>query len=158
VKRFIEQKNIEISDLTPHHVGCAVSEMEDGCATYAGALGLTRKTRSFYVSSQNVHVCFLELGTRFYLELVAPSGNEAKFASFLKVGFYHLCFLVNDLAAVRDHLTDRQFSALPAFESEAFGGSPCQFFVTPQLHLVELAQMSMMDFDVFFGSHLTVES
>src|ERR1035437_9528860 len=90
--------------MTPHHIGCAVSQIEDSYETYAGALGFGRRTRSFDVTSQHVRVCFADLGNRFYLELIAPLDDKAKLSSFLKVGFYHLCFLVDDLSAARKHL------------------------------------------------------
>jgi hypothetical protein len=57
---------------TPHHVGCAVKEMESSSATYVDALGLHKITRSFEVAKQGVSVCFLELAPCFYLELVTP--------------------------------------------------------------------------------------
>jgi len=141
-------------DATPHHVGCAVDQLEDSCATYAGALGLTRRSRSFEIASQHVRVCFVELGERFYLELLAPLDDQARLASFFRVGFYHLCFLVDDLGAARAHLTASGFAELPAFASEAFAGNQCQFFVSPQSHLIELAQMSQHAFADFFSANL----
>jgi catechol 2,3-dioxygenase-like lactoylglutathione lyase family enzyme len=142
---------------TPHHIGCAVNQLEDSCATYANALGLRRRTRSFDVASQHVRVCFVDLGNRFYLELITPLNNRANLSSFLRSGFYHLCFLVDDLDSARTRLKARRFSALPAFESEAFAGGLCQFFLSPQRHLIELAQMSTEDFDKFFCANLSGE-
>ena len=99
-------------------------------------------------------VCFVELGDGFYLELIAPLDDKARLTSFFKVGFYHLCFLVDDLDAARAHLTARRFTELPAFASEAFAGNLCQFFVSPQSHLIELAQMSKTEFADFFSANL----
>jgi catechol 2,3-dioxygenase-like lactoylglutathione lyase family enzyme len=143
---------------TPHHIGCAVNQLEDVSATYAGALGLKRRTRSLDVLSQQVRVCFVDLGNGFYLELITPLNDQAKLASFLKIGFYHLCFLVDDLEAARENLTAQRFHALPAFESEAFAGGLCQFFLSPQRHLIELAQMSTEEFGVFFFANLACET
>lgn len=137
----------------PHHIGCAVRDIESSYSTYAGAFGLHKRTRSFDVTSQGVSVCFLELGERFYLELVTPLAADAKLASYFKVGFYHLCFLTDDLEAARSQLKTQRFSPLPAFASEAFAGAPCQFFVSPQLHLIELAQISPQDFAGFFADN-----
>lgn len=140
---------------TPHHIGCAVGQLESSCETYGDAFGLQRRTRPFNVQSQGVRVCFLELGRHFYLELVTPLTNAATLAPFLKVGFYHLCFLVDDLDAARGRLKALRFSSLPEFSSEAFAGALCQFFVSPQLHLIELAQMSALDFDRVFVDNLS---
>lgn len=142
---------------TPHHIGCAVNQLEESCATYAGAFGLKRRTRSFDIASQHVRVCFVELGNCFYLELITPLNDKAKLASFLRIGFYHLCFLVDDLDAAREHLKAQRFLALPAFESEAFAGGLCQFFLSSQKHLIELAQMSTNDFGKFFCANLGSE-
>jgi catechol 2,3-dioxygenase-like lactoylglutathione lyase family enzyme len=143
-----------VIDATPHHIGCAVDRLEDSSAIYAGALGLTRRSRSFDLAGQHVRVCFVELGEGFYLELIAPLDEQARLARFFKVGFYHLCLLVDDLGAARAHLTARRFTELPAFASEAFAGNLCQFFVSPQSHLIELAQMSKKEFGAFFSANL----
>jgi methylmalonyl-CoA/ethylmalonyl-CoA epimerase len=140
--------------VTPHHVGCAVRDLETSSETYRSAFGLERRTRAFDVTSQQVRVCFLELQPRFYLELLSPLDGAASLVPFLRVGFYHLCFLVDDLETARAALTGQRFSALPPFRSEAFAGAPTQFFVNPQLHLIELAQMSPQDFDAFFVDNL----
>jgi catechol 2,3-dioxygenase-like lactoylglutathione lyase family enzyme len=143
-----------VIDATPHHIGCAVDRLEDARATYAGALGLERQSRSFDIASQHVRVCFVELTDGFYLELIAPLDEKARLAGFFKVGFYHLCFLVDDLGAARAHLIAKRFTELPAFASEAFAGNLCQFFLSPQSHLIELAQMSKKEFADFFSANL----
>ena len=147
-----------IMNAIPHHLGCAVNSLEDGCATYGGALGFRRRSRQFEIKSQQVSVCFIELRDSFYLELIKPLNDNAKLARFLGVGFYHLCFLVEDLGAAQERLRDEHFFALPAFESEGFDGCLCQFFLNPQMHLIELAQMSMHDFRVFFSANIDADS
>ena len=138
----------------PHHVGCAVQRLSDGVATYSGVLGLKRRSRPFDVISQNVQVCFLELTGGFFLELVAPLNDQARLSSFLRSGFYHLCFLVDDLEQVQSGLRERGFHAFPTFASEAFDGARCQFFLSPEKHLVELAEISAAHFHDFFAAHL----
>ena len=139
---------------TPHHIGCAVRQLATSCTTYSRAFGLRRKTRSFEVASQRVRVCFLELGQHIYLELVEPIDGETHLESFLKTGFYHLCFLVENLGTTRERLRALRFAPIPEFASEAFGGALCQFFVSPQRHLIEVAQMSRTDFAAFFNDNL----
>lgn len=142
------------ADLTAHHVGCAVRDMDAAIATYADALGLGRRTRAIAVESQAVSVCFIELQPGFYVELVAALSDQAKLGSFLKVGFYHLCFLTPDLASKRRALEDKGFYPLPAFASEAFDGNLCQFFMSPQGQMIELAEMAPEAFDAFFRANL----
>lgn len=144
----------ELAIVQPHHVGCAVPDLEDGCDVYASALGLRRRTRAFDITSQGVRVCFLEMRAGFYLELVMPLSENARLSTCMKVGFYHLCMLVQDLETSRKHLKALQFSPLPSFSSEAFAGAPCQFFLNPQRHLIELAQISAAAFEDFFHANL----
>lgn len=138
----------------PHHVGCAVRTLEEGFATFADALGPRKRSRAFEVSSQKVRVSFLELRPGFYLELVAPTEGNTNLARYLSSGFYHLSYLVDDLAVASAHLRKSRFVPLPAFESEAFDRHPCQFFVSPRSHLVELCQMSAASFEAFFAAQL----
>lgn len=140
--------------LTPHHTACAVESLEKALTTYADGLMLVRRSRAFDVTSQGVSVCFLELVSGYYLELVAPHATHTRLSRYLRTGFYHLCFLTDDLAAARAHLKQRRFTTLPAFASEAFNGETCQFFLSPELHLIELAQMSSKDFDAFYSRNV----
>jgi catechol 2,3-dioxygenase-like lactoylglutathione lyase family enzyme len=140
--------------LAPHHVGCAVKDIDAAYSSYVDALGALRRTRALEVLSQNVAVCFIELRPGFYLELVAPLNDQARLANYMKAGFYHLCFLVDDLEAQQVKLEDKPFFAFPPFESEAFAGKPCQFFLNPQGHLIEFAEIGPSDFEAFFEAHL----
>ena len=128
--------------------------MSESCATFARSLGSKRRTRAFDISSQQVSVCFVELSDSFYLEFVTPFEGNNKLARFLGVGFYHICFLVDDLKAAEERLRAEQFFALPPFESEGFAGRWCQFFLSPQRHLIELAEISLTDFREFFCANL----
>jgi len=139
--------------LTFHHVGCAVKDLEAGLATYVGALGPRRRSRVFDVSTQGVRVCFVEIGPGSYLELIQASATPSPIDRYAKTGFYHLCFLVDDLGAVTGALAGG-FVALPPFASEAFDGRRCQFLLTPESHLVELAEMTPPAFAAFFGASL----
>jgi catechol 2,3-dioxygenase-like lactoylglutathione lyase family enzyme len=139
---------------TPHHVGCAVHRIEESRDAYAAAFGLVRSTRAIDVLSQHVKVSFVELAKGFYLELIAPLDDQAKLGSFLRVGFYHLCFLVDDLDATRERLQARRYVPLPVFRAEAFDGHRCQFLVSPQQHLVEIAEMTPPAFERFFEENL----
>lgn len=141
----------------PHHIGCAVANLNACQATYANALGMRRRTRPIDVASQEVRVCFVELADHFYLELVTPLGGNSKLARFLTIGFYHLCFLVDDMDVAKSHLKSQRFLPLQEFRSEAFAGGRCQFFLSPQEQLIELAEMSSKGFDEFFLANLDTQ-
>ena len=133
-----------------HHIGCVVNSIHAGIQTYA-ALGFRRRTRDFEVSSQSVSVCFLELAPSTYLELIQPAAPKSLLNRFMSAGFYHVGFLVNDLDQAAHRLRDSRFAPLPPFASEAFDGNRCQFFVTPERHLIECAEMTPDAFASFFA-------
>lgn len=145
----------ETNHLAPHHFGCAVEDMDAATSFYA-KVGLSRCSRSFAISSQSVNVRFIELGQGVFLELVAAAGEVSKIEPFLKVGFYHMCFLTSDMEAVRAQFIKAGATPLPSFPSEAFAGNKCQFFLTPQRTLVEAAEMSPEAFQAFFEENLQV--
>ena len=49
-------------------------------------------------------------------------------------------------------MKERGFAGLPTFQSEAFDGNKCQFFLSPQGHRIELAEMERGAFQKFFDS------
>lgn len=135
--------------LTAHHVGCVTTNLVNGLETFYYLLSATRRTRIFDVTSQGARVCFIELVAGFYLELIQPSTKEIHGT---KHGYYHLCYLVENLNSSSTYLRSRSFVPFPTFQSEAFAGCRCQFLLTPQQHLIELAEMSPDDFTKMFDA------
>ena len=134
-----------------HHVGCAVKDLDDSTRVYRDQLGFQRVSRIIKVASQNVQVRFLELGTATYLELVQPLAAGSFLDRFLGVGFYHACFLTESLETALGGLGN-EFTRISEFRSEAFAGNRCAFVLTPERHLLELAEMAPEDFQTFFDS------
>ena len=139
---------------TFHHIGCAVRDLDGSIANYREMFPTSRWSRPIDVVSQAVRVCFGELAPGTYLELVAGTGATSPIERYTKAGFYHLCFLVDDLAAAVGALDRTRFRALPAFASEAFAGHRCQFVVTPETHLIELAEMTPDAFATFVAGQI----
>jgi len=139
-------------NLKAHHVGCAVASILDGLERYVGRLGFSRHSKVFDISSQKVKVCFIELEPGIYRELINPTESSSSIDQFLKIGFYHMCFLVPDLGATAKVLNRRGFAVLPPFRSEIFDGNACQFLMSRERHLIELAEMSLDSFEAFFES------
>ncbi len=136
--------------MIPHHTGCAVRDLVRAQETYRELLPAARRSRVFDVPTQRVSVCFVELAPGFYLELVAGAPVER----FAAAGFYHLCFLVENLATAIGGLDRTRFRPLPAFESAAFAGHRCQFVLTPEMHFIELAELSPARFEQHFAENL----
>ena len=127
-------------DLCLHHVGCAVSSIEEGLKPYRDALGFSRISEIITVASQNVRVCFVETAPGVFMELVEPTADDSPVAGFLKRRqyFYHVCYSAPDVAATVEQLETRGFRRLSVFDSEAFNGTPCAFLLSPEMALVEL--------------------
>lgn len=153
-KKHDPETTLKRLGVKPHHVGCAVKNFQDVSSAFGAGLGFTRRTRPIEVSSQNVSVCFVELSDNFYLELVTAVNGNTGLARYLKVGFYHICFLVENIDAVQEQLIALDYIPFERFDSEGFKGAPCQFFLSPQDHLIELAQLSQEEFHDFFIANL----
>ena len=134
-----------------HHTGCAVLDIDAALHSYT-ALGLVERTRVFDVTSQDVKVVFVHVAPGVYIELIQGSSASSPVDRYVGAGFYHLCFLVENLDATVKDLSTRGFSPLRKFESEAFDGNTCRFVVTPENHLIELAEMAPTDFASFFAA------
>jgi catechol 2,3-dioxygenase-like lactoylglutathione lyase family enzyme len=134
-----------------HHVGCAVANLDASLAHYARLLGPRRRSPVYAVIAQGVQVCFIELAPGSYLELISATASPSPIDRYVRTGFYHLCFTVDALRAAVAGLGPK-FRALPSFRSEAFADRRCQFVVTPELHLIELAEISADDFAATFAA------
>jgi len=125
-----------------HHVGCVVSSIADYLRSCIDPLGLTEVSPVYEVSSQQVRVCFVQLSSGVFLELVEPTGSASPVKPLHERGggYYHLCFIVDDLDATSAELATKGFMPKEAFVSAGFGGRRCRFLWNPDGHLVELAE------------------
>ena len=130
----------ETTRFSMHHVGCAVSSIDDSLAHYTGPLGFQRVSPKIQITSQHVAVCFVETSPGVYVELIEPTSEASTLHNLLKkrVHWYHVCYSVADVPAAVESLRTQRFRSVTMFDSEAFEGTPCAFLYTPDLVLVEL--------------------
>ena len=86
------------------HIGIVVSNLDEALATYQGELGFTLLER-VTISEQMVEAAFLD-GHNSTIELITPTDAESGTAKFLRnrgEGTHHVCYEVDDLAAVERH-------------------------------------------------------
>lgn len=123
-----------------HHVGCAVSSLEEALRPYMQAMGFSQISKIVDVASQNVRVCFIETAPGVFVELVQGRGEDSPVSSFLKRRqyYYHTCYSTPNVEETLRQLEKNGFQQLSVFKSEAFGGSDCAFLLTPELALMEL--------------------
>ena len=122
-----------------HHVGCAVSSLEEALRPYMQAMGFSQVSKIVEVASQNVRVASFRL-LHVFMELVQVPGKESPVSSFLKRRQYysHLCYSTPDIQETLPQLEANGFQRLSVFKSEAFGGSDWASLLTPELALMEL--------------------
>ena len=90
------------------HIGIVVSNLDEALATYQGELGFTLLER-VTISEQMVEAAFLD-GHNSTIELITPTDAESGTAKFLRnrgEGTHHVCYEVDDLAAVLAELKAR---------------------------------------------------
>ena len=90
------------------HIGIVVSDLDEALATYQGELGFALLER-VTISEQMVEAAFLD-GHNSTIELITPTDAESGTAKFLRnrgEGTHHVCYEVDDLAAVLAELKAR---------------------------------------------------
>lgn len=124
-----------------HHTGCLVRDMKTSVEFYTQTLGFKKVSEDFYISSQKVHVCFLENGPSSFLELVMPDEDNQTLVDMLnqKTNYYHIGYLVDDFDAALKAVENNTYR-VNTFRSEAFNNKQCAFVFTQELHLIELIE------------------
>jgi methylmalonyl-CoA/ethylmalonyl-CoA epimerase len=89
-----------------HHVGIAVSSIEEHAQNYVRRFGYVVESEIIHDPVQTAFVQFLRLpGDDAYVEFVAPDGPESKLTAAVERGggLNHLCYVVADIEqACRD--------------------------------------------------------
>jgi methylmalonyl-CoA/ethylmalonyl-CoA epimerase len=131
------------SRLTFHHTGVIVQSMSRARAEYAKVFGDAALSEVIAVSSQEVQVCFVQVGPNTFLELVAATAETSKVARMARKGasYYHVGYLTADIETAVAELQGLDFKpAGDYFRSEAFQGRRCLFLFSPEAHLMELIE------------------
>jgi hypothetical protein len=127
--------------ITPHHIGCIVADIDEA-ATEHRLLHSGTISEKYFVSSQNVWVCFAELTPGFYIEFVQPAG-EGSAVSVLKkknITYYHLGYKTDNISKEIAALEKAGYKLLIRFSSEAFAGKECAFLFGSDARLLELIE------------------
>jgi methylmalonyl-CoA/ethylmalonyl-CoA epimerase len=137
--RFLKNYN---TMLEFHHIGNLVENIDEALQSYALMFGKNKVSEKFYISTQGVYVCFVEIAPERYLELIQPSDENSVVAKLAKknIKYYHVGYWVKDIEGVIQHLTENNFKHLSTFVSEAFENRKCAFLFTPDGSLIELIE------------------
>jgi hypothetical protein len=125
-----------------HHAGCLVSDIEAARNRYMSIGLFGPASPIFDVTSQRVRVCFIGDVEGPCLELVQTLSVEGALAAMVKkrVTFYHAAYMTSDFREASAQLTNRGLRLVTEFESEAFGGRMCGFFLDEDGVLFELIE------------------
>lgn len=89
-----------------NHVALVVPDLAKACALYSASLGASLSSPQ-PMREHGVTVVFVELGNT-KVELLEPLGENSPIAAFLEKnpsgGMHHICYEVDDILAMRDHL------------------------------------------------------
>jgi methylmalonyl-CoA/ethylmalonyl-CoA epimerase len=127
-----------------HHVGIAVSSVEDYTKSYVERFGYVVESEVIHDPLQTAFVQFLRLpGESSYLEFVAPDGPGSKLTSAVDRGggLNHLCYVVNDIEASCRELVKRGLALVQRpTPAVAFRQRPIAWLVGRDRVLFELVQ------------------
>jgi methylmalonyl-CoA/ethylmalonyl-CoA epimerase len=131
-------------DLTFHHVGVGVLDMEAAISLYQ-TLG-HRLHLSIEDPGINIRVAFLSCpGPGPWIELLAPLNPGGPLASLIKRRLlpspYHTCYGVSDIDAAGESLREQGFMQLGATQpAVAFGGAQVAFHLHELIGVIELVE------------------
>lgn len=137
--------SIDAQELTLHHVGVAVSDLEQGRRCMADLFGFKTISGPFFDEIQDVTVEFVGGGTdrNGLIELVAPGSANSPLSTVLKkgIGAYHVCYEVSDLEkAVAESRRQKCILLGAPVPAVAFQGRHIAWLYTPMRCLIELLQ------------------
>jgi methylmalonyl-CoA/ethylmalonyl-CoA epimerase len=129
-------------NLTFHHTGCITQDIDASIKEYMGDLGFKNISDIYHISQQQVKVCFIDMGSGKFLELVQPVGDNPALQKILKSKnpYYHIGYKVEGFDQAIDLLKEKGYYLVNIFESEAFDKKKCAFLYTPSMHLIELIE------------------
>lgn len=127
--------------LNIHHIGTVVESIDASLKEY-GQLGFQDHSAIYDISSQNVKVCFLEIGNGTLMEFVEPYEDNKPLLKLIKKNtpYYHIGYLSSDFDNDIADLEGKNYKLLNIFHSEAFQNNRCAFLYSPELHLIELIE------------------
>ena len=137
-----DTKQSGLNILRFHHTGLLVESMDIAVKQYADLFGEANISNIIYVSSQKVKVCFINIATDNFIELVEPENEQSAVYKLLKkrITYYHTAYKVADIIFSVQLLEKLNYKPLDYFNSEAFGGKKCIFLFAPDASLIELIE------------------
>ena len=124
-----------------HHIGCLTEDITQSLLHYK-SLGFESISEIYPIAAQKVNVCFVEIQSNFYLELVEFHPENAALKRIFKNSnpYYHVGYLTENVPTAIKMLENEGFRLVNQFNSEAFKNKLCAFLYSPEMHLIELIE------------------
>ncbi len=125
-----------------HHIGILVDNIDSSIKIYQALFSGMKISDKVFISSQGVHVCFIEIPDHISLELIESVDEDSKIYKLRKKGFTysHLAYHTENYEKAEEHLFGLNFKKLEMFNSEAFADKKCAFFMSPEMHMIEVIE------------------
>lgn len=124
-----------------HHLGIAVSNIQEESRTYIDLMGYNPETEVLLEPPQKVYVQFLTLNN-FRVELIEPTGKDSPIMSFMEKGgvLNHICYESSDLEASVASLRKNKgmFQTVPITKASTLKDCSYSFFAKPTGEVIEL--------------------
>ncbi len=136
----IEQAPVAV-DLTVHHIGVAVKDLDKALAYHTGLFGFRKLAEPVEVPSEQVRVCFVEADPGIRIELVEGIGEGSQvrqIAERFPGGPYHICYTVSDLDEAISTLRRQRCRPFRRFDMPGMGRFA--FLLSPDRQLFELCE------------------
>ena len=130
-------KNLEF-----HHLGVLVADLQQAIINYSLLFGKESISKIYDIESQQIRVCFVNTGKNSFLELIQPNIGNTSFDKFFKknINFYHIAFLTKTFDSTTQDLLNNDFKCINTFQSEAFENKRCAFFMSNEMHIIEIIE------------------
>ena len=128
--------------LTLHHIGTLVDNIGSSLQLYRTLFPKGNVSDKTHVVSQGVFVCFVEVAPNVYIELIEPSDEDSTVFQMKKKGisYYHLAYQTEEFENTIALLQQLNCKQITVFPSEAFENKRCSFFMSPDMHLIEIVE------------------
>lgn len=125
-----------------HHTGVLVNNLQESILNYSLLFGAQAISKIHDIKSQQITVCFVKISDDVYLELIQPNEGNTNFDKFFKKGinFYHIGFKCFDFEKTFENLLKNDFRHISTLCSEAFDNKRCAFFMSNELHVIEIIE------------------
>ncbi|MGH9403422.1 MAG: VOC family protein [Terriglobia bacterium] len=131
-------------NLSIHHLGIAVKDIQQTAAVYARSFGCRVESEVIHDPQQQAYVQFLRLpGDRVYLELVQPDGPNTKLSQAVARGggLNHVCYAADDIDATCRELRQQGLILIaPPVPAVAFNGRRIAWLAGKDKVIIELVE------------------